>query len=656
MPKEVYRNLVDAMAGKEKIKLEYADKIAESLKRWAIEHGATHYSHWFHPLTGSSAEKHDAFIAWDASHLGEKVIEKLSGKMLIQGEPDASSFPSGGLRSTYEARGYTGWDPSSPPFLWYAGDGVTLCIPCVFFSWTGEVLDSKIPLLRSDAKIDEAVLRLLRLTGIKAERVFTTLGLEQEYFVIDRALRNIRPDLLILGKTVLGAPPPKGQELQDHYFGSVKDRILAFMREFEEKALELGIPVKTRHNEVAPAQHEIAPVFEKASLAVDHNILLMELMRQTAAHRDLAVLLHEKPFAGVNGSGKHANWSLMTESGHNLLDPTDTPENNLHFLILLVAILNALHAHNGLVRASIGSASNDDRLGGHEAPPALISAYLGHELEALLDNIEKTGGHVTKKSKRKYDFGLAVIPDLPKDQTDRNRTSPFAFTGNKFEFRAVGSSQNPAFAITVLNAIVAESLNEILDAIEAKSKRSKAKLVANTMEVLQKYIHACKGVRFTGDNYSHAWEIEAKKRGLAHFKSSLEAFPALIEPKTIRAFNGILTQEELKSRYEIAMEHYRANVEIEAKLLIELFRTQILPAVVKTLGDQEPFYDNVPLKTLLKQAVKEVDTLNDLLNKNGVQKVKEQCKQARHTIDQMEGFVDDRYWTLPKYRELLWLV
>jgi Uncharacterized protein related to glutamine synthetase len=468
LPKEVFENLMNAMAGKEKIKLSYADKIAESLKRWAIEHGATHYSHWFQPLTGSSAEKHDSFIAWDSSNLGERVVEKLSGKMLIQGEPDASSFPSGGLRSTYEARGYTGWDPSSPPFLWHGGDGVTLCIPSVFFSWTGEVLDSKIPLLRSDRKINDAVLRLLKLTGIKADHIFTTVGLEQEYFVIDRALRNLRPDLLILGKTVIGAPPPKGQELQDHYFATVKDRVLAFMREFEEKALELGIPVKTRHNEVAPAQHEIAPVFEKATLAIDHNLILMELMRQVAASRNLSVLLHEKPFAHINGSGKHSNWSLMTNNGLNLLDPTNTPENTLHFLILLVAILNALHEHNGLVRASVGSASNDNRLGGHEAPPAIISAYIGEELEELLTNIEKKGNHITSISHKKYDFGLAVIPELTKETTDRNRTSPFAFTGNKFEFRAVGSSQNPALAVTILNTIVAESLNEIVEEIEKK--------------------------------------------------------------------------------------------------------------------------------------------------------------------------------------------
>ena len=656
LPKEIYKNLIAAMAGKEKVKLEYADKIAEALKRWAVEHGATHYSHWFHPLTGSSAEKHDSFIAWDSSNLGEKVIEKLSGKMLIQGEPDASSFPSGGLRSTYEARGYTGWDPSSPPFLWLGGDGVTLCIPCIFFSWTGEVLDTKIPLLRSDAKINEAVLRLLKLTGIPTDHVFSTIGLEQEYFVIDRALRNLRPDLLILGKTVLGASAPKGQELQDHYFGSVKDRILSFMREFEERALELGIPVKTRHNEVAPSQHEIAPVFEKATLAVDHNIILMELMRQVATRRDLAVLLHEKPFAHINGSGKHSNWSLMTNNGLNLLDPTDTPENNLHFLILLVAILSAIHKHNALVRASVGSASNDDRLGGHEAPPAIISAYLGQELEELLDNIESKGSHVSPKSKKKYDFGLSIIPDLPKDQTDRNRTSPFAFTGNKFEFRAVGSSQNPAFAITVINAIVAESLNEILDEIEKKSKNIKAKLVKTTMDVLQHHIKKCKGVRFSGDNYTHAWEVEAKKRGLANHKNSLESFSAMVDPKTIKAFKGILTEEELKSRYEIVVEQYIANIEIEAKLIIEFFRTKILPPAVKTINDQQNVIENSPLKEFTKEAIKEVDHLEEVLKTRNSTKIKAHCQKARHFIDLMEGYVNDDDWQLPKYRELLWLV
>jgi glutamine synthetase len=382
----------------------------------------------------------------------------------------------------------------------------------------------------------------------------------------------------------------------------------------------------------------------------------MEIMRQQATQLDLSLLLHEKPFAHINGSGKHANWSLMTSTGLNLLDPTDTPENNLHFLILLVAILNAIYKHNALVRASVGSASNDDRLGGHEAPPAIISVYLGQELEAVLDNIEIKGDHVSPKSKKKYDFGLSIIPDLHKDQTDRNRTSPFAFTGNKFEFRAVGSSQNPAFAITILNAIVAESLHEILDEIEKKSKNSKAKLVKATMEVLQQSIKKCKGIRFTGDNYSHAWEVEAKKRGLANHKNSLQSFEAIIDPKTKKAFKGILTEQELQARYEIMVEQYRANVEIEAKLLIELFRTALLPAAVKTVKEQEGVLDSLPLKELIHQGIQEVDRLEELLSSKESPQIKDQCKTARSVIDRIEGLTDDTFWPLPKYRELLWLV
>lgn len=490
LPREIYKNIINAMEGSEKIRPEYADTIAVAMKEWATALGATHYSHWFQPLTGASAEKHDSFIDWKTS---DEVIEKFSGKQLLQGEPDASSFPSGGLRSTYEARGYTGWDPTSSVFVWQGGDGLTLCIPSIFFSWTGDVLDTKIPLLRSDKKINDALLRVLKLTGIPAQFVFSTLGCEQEYFVIDRGLRNLRPDIVLTGRTVFGAASPKGQELQDHYFGSVKDRILSYMQDFETAALRLGIPVKTRHNEVAPAQHEVAPVFEKSSAAVDHNILLMELMRQIAAKHQLSCLIHEKPFQGLNGSGKHCNWSLSTDTGINLLDPTETPGQSLHFLILLTAILNAVHKHSALLRASIGSAANDFRLGGHEAPPAIISVYLGGEIEKILQNIEQKGSHSDVTAKNLYDLGLMVIPDLTKDNTDRNRTSPFAFTGNKFEFRAVGSSANTAFPMTVLNAVVAESVNLMMDEIEAKldlkkSKPSLQKLGEAVIPVIRKYL------------------------------------------------------------------------------------------------------------------------------------------------------------------------
>lgn len=685
LPREVYHNIVNAMEGKERIQPAFADIIAVAMKEWAVSYGATHYCHWFQPLTGAGAEKHDSFIDWNTP---DKVIEKFNGKQLLQGEPDASSFPSGGLRSTYEARGYTGWDPSSPVFLWRGGDGVTLCIPSIFFSWTGEVLDNKIPLLRSDKVINEAALRLIKLTGIDAKQIFSTLGSEQEYFVIDRSLRNLRPDLVLCGRTVFGAPPPKGQELQDHYFGAVKDRILRFMHEFEELAIELAIPVKTRHNEVAPAQHEIAPVFEKASAAIDHNIILMELMRQIAVKHDLACLLHEKPFHNLNGSGKHCNWSLSTDTGINLLDPTDTPGNNLHFLILLTAILNAVHRHSVLLRASIGSAANDYRLGGHEAPPAIISVYLGGELEALLDDIESKGGQGAASKKDKYNLGIPVIPDLSKDNTDRNRTSPFAFTGNKFEFRAVGSSANPSMAITVLNAIVAESLNEIMDKIEKnvnKGHPRKKELAEAAIPVLRKYIKQSKGIRFHGDNYSKEWREEAKRRGLPNIAKSIDAFESYRSPSTIKAFANILSPQELQSRFEIVSSILGYTHQIETNLMLDMFRSQILPASMRyqkevaksilqtgdVLGKKNVSKTQIAyLKKLNKaidsaiEAADELDAVHakaksivpEELGKFYSHQVSAKCEALREAADQLELFVDDALWPLPKYREMLFLV
>lgn len=684
LPRDIYKNVINAIEGREKIKPEYADSIALAMKEWAIGHGATHYSHWFQPLTGASAEKHDAFIDWNTA---DQVLEKFNGKQLIQGEPDASSFPSGGLRSTYEARGYTGWDPTSPVFVWYGGDGVTLCIPSVFFSWTGDVLDTKIPLLRSDNKIDEAVMRLLKMTGIDANHVNSTLGCEQEYFVIDRAWRNLRPDLVMAGRTVFGASPPKGQELQDHYFGSVKDRILYYMRDFEMWALKLGIPVKTRHNEVAPAQHEVAPVFERSSSAVDHNILLMELMRQTAVKHDLSCLLHEKPFHGVNGSGKHCNWSLATDTGINLLDPSDTPGNNIHFLVLLTAILHAVHKHSALLRASIGSAANDFRLGGHEAPPAIISVYLGKELENVLNNIVDKGSHQSSSRKTAYDLGIKVSADLTRDHTDRNRTSPFAFTGNKFEFRAVGSSANPAFPVTVLNAIVADSLNHIMDDLEKQSggKGHGKKLTVETIvPVLKKYISSSRGILFDGDNYSDEWAKEAKKRGLPIIRKSISAFEALTSEDTAKAFKGILTKEELQSRYEILAEIYSHTVNIESKLMIDMFRTQVLPAAIKQqkeLSDsiqsclavigakgvaaQKEILQNftklieqsIALADILEKERSKAEKIEDLKARGSAfcDKVSVQGEKLRETVDLLESHIDDHLWPLPKYREILFL-
>lgn len=687
LPKEIYKNLIEAMEGRQKIKPEYADAIALAMKEWAISHGATHYSHWFQPLTGFSAEKHDSFIDWDKA---DQVIERFNGKQLIQGEPDASSFPSGGLRSTYEARGYTGWDPASPPFLWKGGDGVTLCIPSVFFSWTGAVLDNKIPLLRSDKKINDAVLRLLHLTHIDANHVNSTLGLEQEYFVVDRALRNARPDLVLTGRTVFGAETPKGQELMDHYFAAVKDRILNFMQDFETAAIGFGIPVKTRHNEVAPAQHEVAPVFEHTSRAIDHNILLMELMRQTAVKHDLAVLLHEKPFHNLNGSGKHSNWSLSTDTGINLLDPSDTPGNNLHFLILLTAILTAVYDHSALLRASIGSAHNDNRLGGHEAPPAIISVFIGEELENVLDNIEKTGSHKTASAREKYDLGVFHVPELSKDNTDRNRTSPFAFTGNKFEFRAVGASSNPAFPITVLNTIVADTLNQILDEIESglksKKRASLAEVASSVVPVLQKYIKHSKKVRFSGDNYSEEWHREAKKRQLPNLSKSYAAFEAIKAPSTIKAFENVLNKQELISRYDISLDTYIQTLNIEAKVMLDLFKSQILPAAIKyqfilaesiseaqdILGKKSKFSNQIKklqeLVETIDQAISAADELEterirsyelaDLSKKakSFGDKVSERAETLRLHVDHLEQIIDDELWPLPKYRELLFLV
>lgn len=677
LPKKVFQNWAAAAEGREKIDPAHADLIAEALKDWALKHGATHYTHWFQPLTGGSAEKHDSFLTW--SEHGT-VIEKFRGKDLLRGEPDASSLPSGGLRSTHAARGYTAWDPISPPFLWEGGDGMTLCIPTLFFSWKGESLDHKIPLHRSEEKLNAVVLRLLQRCGIPAGRVFSTLGAEQEYFAIDRSLFLLRPDLLLAGRTVFGAKPSKGQELEDHYFGSVKDRIMAYMREFEDAAIRLGIPVKTRHNEVAPAQHEIAPLFEKASVAVDHNLLLMELMRQIAIKHDLACLLHEKPFALINGSGKHNNWSLGTDTGLNLLDPK---KNSLMFLTLLTAILRAVHEHAALLRASIASAGNDHRLGGNEAPPTILSVFLGDALEEIVNQViheKEEGPHPL----RLIDLKLAHIPHHEADSSDRNRTSPFAFTGNKFEFRAVGASQHCAFPISTINAIVADSLQLILDemddAIQDRNLTGE-KLYAAALPVLRKHLKNAEPVIFSGNGYSEEWVQEAEARGLPNIRKSFHAFSQLLDKKSIRVFEGILTEEELHSRYEIAVEQYAKTLNIETNLMIELFRTQILPAAIqdqkhraksllalKELGVKSPQLESLKTFTAaIDQASLDIDELEEIqkqLHDLGWEaKAKAFCElvvprmeQARKSVDFLETLVDNALWPLPKYRELLFCV
>jgi len=679
LPKKVYQNLMLACEGKEKLDPAYADPIAAAIKEWAVKEGATHYTHWFQPMTGATAEKHDSFLNWSGKGT---VIESFRGKDLLRGEPDASSFPSGGLRATHQARGYTVWDPASLPFLWKGGDGVTLCIPSLFFSWTGAALDHKIPLLRSDEKINAASLRLLKLCDIPAGRVFSTLGPEQEYFIIDRSLFLLRPDLLLAGRTVYGARSPKGQELEDHYFGPVKDRVMAFMREFEEEAIRLGVPVKTRHNEVAPAQHEIAPLFEPAAVAVDHNLLLMELIRQIAQEHGLAALLHEKPFAGLNGSGKHNNWSLATDTGINLLDPR---ENSFLFLALLTAILRAVHDHAGLMRASIASAGNDHRLGGSEAPPTILSVYLGDRLEKVVESLleEKP---VPANLMRQIDLGLSHVPLHEADASDRNRTSFFAFTGNKFEFRAVGASAHCAFPVAVLNAIVADSLHLLLDEIGdvVKDKKlTQEQLLSEALPILRKHLKISKAVLFSGNAYTAEWEREAQQRGLPNIRKSFHSFAQLLDKRTQRVFEGILSEEELHSRYEILIERYVKTMQIEGNLMVELFRTQVLPAALLDQKERTAAVKNLsdlgmkPSSHLLDAiqhdasaigaAIAAVDEIEKVMEQSSSfgweAKGKVFCEllgpkmeEARKTVDRLETVVDNALWPLPKYREMLFVV
>ena len=656
LPKKTASHWLKVLDGQAKFDPSHADCIAENLKDWALAAGATHFTHWFQPLSSRSAEKHDSFLS-----LGPKgtVLESFRGKDLLRAEPDASSFPSGGLRATHEARGYTAWDPTAYPFLWKSGEGVTLCLPALFFSWKGDALDYKIPLMRSEEKLSTVVLRLLKLCNVAAKTVFATLGVEQEYFAIDRSLFLLRPDLYLAGRTVFGSKPPKGQELEDHYFGTVKDRILAYMRDFEEAALQLGIPVKTRHNEVAPAQHEVAPLFEKASIAIDHNIQLMDLMHQIALKHDLACLLHEKPFMGINGSGKHNNWSLTTDAGLNLLDPRG---HALHFAILLTAILRAVHEHAALLRASIGSAGNDHRLGGAEAPPTILSVYLGEELEAQVR--AWIHGQTHAPSLKSVDLGLAALPRHITDASDRNRTSFFAFTGNKFEFRAVGSSANCALPITVIHAIVADSLHLILDEIDDVLKDRKLtheKLFETILPVLRRHLKIAEPVLFSGDNYSEAWKEEAKKRNLPNIPKSFHAFSHFIDKKSIRIFDRILSAAELHSRYEILVEQYAKAMQIEVHLMVDLFQTQILPAAQKDMlqrGVEEPLIaKTISLCEQLKVLQSQTTDLGwEAKAQVYCELIEPQMLQFRSMVDALEMVVDNALWPLPKYRELLFLI
>ncbi len=587
LPPDVFMNLQRTMTLSLPLDPSIANTVAAAMKEWALEHGATHYCHWFQPLTGATAEKHDAFL----SPTGDGgAIEKFSGNALIQGEPDASSFPSGGIRDTYEARGYTAWDATSPVFLLRStGDQKTLCIPTAFVSWTGEALDQKTPLLRSIESVSKHALRLLRVLGdSKTSHVIATLGCEQEYFLVDRDLFLKRLDLCVCGRTLIGTAPPKGQQLEDHYFGAINDRVLAYMTECEERLFELGIPVKTRHNEVAPGQYEIAPTYEVANVAVDHQMTTMHILRSIARHHGFECLLHEKPFARVNGSGKHNNWSLSTDLGTNLFDPRDETHTNMQFLVFLAAVIRGVDTHADLLRASIASAHNDHRLGANEAPPAIMSIYLGEMLTDILDQLER-GESKRSAKETAMDLGARGLPQIPRATSDRNRTSPFAFTGNKFEFRAVGSSQSVAWPNTVLNTIMAESLDVIATDLEKKLGKgaTQAKQEAAVRAILKDIVKEHRRVCFDGNGYGKEWHAEAAKRGLPNFTSTAEALPSLVTKKAEKLFAsyGVLSKRELHARYEVQLEQYCKLVLIEGRTLSQMAWTQVLPAGLRAQGE-----------------------------------------------------------------------
>jgi glutamine synthetase len=602
---DAYKSLVSSIKSQNKIDRRMGDQIASGLKAWAETRKVTHYTHWFQPLTGATAEKHDSFFTLKSDG---SALEEFDGAALIQQEPDASSFPSGGLRATFEARGYTAWDPSSPPFIMEIGEGRTLCIPTIFVSYTGESLDAKTPLLKALVALDKAAIDVCQYFDKNITAVTPTLGWEQEYFVIDAGIANARPDIVMTGRTVFGHAPAKGQQLEDHYFGSIPERIYAFMRDYETEAYKLGIPLRTRHNEVAPSQFECAPIFEEVNLAVDHNTLLMDVMTRVAKNHNLMVLLHEKPFAGINGSGKHNNWSMATNTGVNLLSPGKTPKTNLMFLTFFVNTIKAVHDHADLLRASIASAGNDHRLGANEAPPAIISIFIGKYLTDVLNQIEKRVGNKFDEQDEailKLDIHKS-IPELMLDNTDRNRTSPFAFTGNKFEFRAVGSAANCAGAMTVLNTILGETLSQFKVDVDALIENGEKKEVA-IMQIIQKYIVESKSVLFEGNNYSSEWEKEAEKRGLPNVKTTPLALDAFVTDKAKKVFehHNIYTHSELEARHEIMLENYVKKVQIEARVIGDLATTYILPAAIKYQNVLiQNIQERLPIK--LKIAVKKL--------------------------------------------------
>ena len=683
---EAYKSLVSSTKIAHKIDRSMANQIANGIKSWAEKKGVTHFTHWFQPLTGTTAEKHDSFFTLKSDGTA---IETFDGDALIQQEPDASSFPSGGLRATFEARGYTAWDPSSPPFIMEIGTGKTLCIPTIFVSYTGESLDYKAPLLKALESLNKAAVDVCNYFDRNITRVAATLGWEQEYFVIDEGLFNARPDLVLCGRTVYGHGPAKGQQLEDHYFGSIPERVYAFMRDFETESYKLGIPLRTRHNEVAPAQYECAPIFEEVSVAVDHNSLLMDVMDRVARRHKLRVLLHEKPFAGINGSGKHNNWSMATDTGVNLLAPGKTPKTNLMFLAFFVNTIKAVHDYSDLLRASIASAQNDHRLGANEAPPAIISVFIGDYLSKVLNEIKE---RVTKTMDETDESMLKIdihksIPELLLDNTDRNRTSPFAFTGNKFEFRAVGSSANCANAMTVLNTIMADTLKQFRADVDALIEKGEKKEIA-IMHVIREYIVASEKILFEGDGYSEEWEKEAEKRGLPNVKTTPHALDAMVTKKAKKLFeeNNVYTHNELEARHEIELEKYIKKVQIESRIMGELATSHVLPPAIryqtlltnnikglKEAGMKESSYANQ--LQILERISEHINKTSDLVEKmiearKAANVITDTRKKAiayqekvkdtffddiRYHVDRLELQIDDREWYLPKYREILFL-
>ena len=680
LPKDAYAHLIKTLEHGKKLPKETAESIASAVKEWSVSKGVTHFCHWFQPMTGLTAEKHDAFISIQhANHSELRVIERFTGSQLIQGEPDASSFPSGGMRSTFEARGYTAWDPTSPLFIIEEENGKTLCIPTVFFGYHGQALDNKTPLLRSVDVLSNEAVEFLKLVGdVDAKKVQTTLGAEQEYFLVDKNFAALRPDLLMTGRTLLGASSARGQQLEDHYFGAIPSRVKSFMQEAEYELYKLGIPIKTRHNEVAPSQFELAPIFEDMNIASDHNLLTMDVLKRVALKHGMVCLLHEKPFAGVNGSGKHNNWSMANDKGENLLEPGHTPHQNLRFLACLAVTLRAVHKNAAAMRAAIASPGNDHRLGANEAPPAIISVFLGSLLENILNSIE-SGKALKATDEQIIDLGVSQIPNISKDYTDRNRTSPFAFTGNKFEFRAVGSSQNVAVPMSFLNAAVAAAFRE--SAAELKDLLKKKKRDEAVMELIRKIVKETKAIRFSGNGYSDEWKAEAKKRGLPILNTTPEALEVLKDKKLTQFLidTKVLSREEIDSRYHIAVERYVKTLDIEHTAMLEITSTYIIPTLEKQmhqLGEAQQSMTSPALKKLHKARITEFEAVfADVLTgyesfKNKVEKsrkshdenkrmweIMEDLQPAsfklRDAVDTSELLVSNELWPLPKYREML---